>query len=67
MRAAVEELRRERLPFDRSPAFEELFTCLDRGDLDARLIAHVREYLDAAGEPGERSALPYRSIRLLTS
>lgn len=67
MRAAVEELRRERLPFDASPAFEELFTCLDRGDLDARLIAHVREYLDAAGEPGELTAFPYRSIRLVAS
>jgi tetratricopeptide (TPR) repeat protein len=47
--------------FSASPAFDELFTCLDRGELDAGLVAHVREYLEAcaAGE-----SAPYRPLRL---
>jgi tetratricopeptide (TPR) repeat protein len=32
-------------PFAQVEALEELFLCFDRGDLDAGLIAHVREYV----------------------
>lgn len=47
MASEIEVLRREHQenPFAPSPAFGELFVCLDQGMLDADLIAHVREYL----------------------
>jgi hypothetical protein len=63
MRAAIRDVRHQRQPFG-APAFEELFTCLDRGDLDQNLIAHVREYLDGASQPG---AAEYRPLRLSVS
>lgn len=52
--------RRERGPFGVSPAFEELFTCLDRGDLDSGVIAHVREFLEAQASG---SSKPYQPLR----
>jgi tetratricopeptide (TPR) repeat protein len=45
---AIESLRRKHSlsPFDGAEALEELFTCFDRGELDAGLIQHVREYVE---------------------
>ena len=64
MAAEVEALRRERQAnsFAPSPAFGELFVCLDQGMLDADLIAHVREYLQDE-ENGVKRA--YRPLRLV--
>ncbi|MEO6326322.1 MAG: hypothetical protein ABIT01_15115 [Thermoanaerobaculia bacterium] len=68
MAATIESLRaewprrRSRNPFQGadSPAIEELFACLDRGDLDAGLIRHVRLYLET---DGDRAGIAYRSYR----
>jgi tetratricopeptide (TPR) repeat protein len=62
MASEIELLRRERQenPFAPSPAFGELFVCLDQGMLDADLIAHVREYLQDEESGVKR---PYRSAR----
>jgi tetratricopeptide (TPR) repeat protein len=62
MASIVKSLQRERghSPFDGSPAFEDLFSCLDQGELDADLIAYVREYLEEASE-GRR--IPYTPFR----
>ena len=64
MATEVEALRRERQesPFAPSPAFGELFMCLDQGMLDADLIAHVREYLQDEESGVKR---PYRPLRLV--
>ena len=64
MAAEIEALRRERQanPFAPSPAFGELFVCLDQGMLDADLIAHVRVYLQDE-ENGVKRA--YRPLRLV--
>ena len=63
MATEIEALRRERQAnaFAPSPAFGELFVCLDQGMLDADLIAHVREYLQDE-ENGVKRA--YRPLRL---
>ena len=63
MATEIETLRRERQAnsFAPSPAFGELFVCLDQGMLDADLIAHVREYLQDE-ENGVKRA--YRPLRL---
>jgi tetratricopeptide (TPR) repeat protein len=58
MRAAVLRIR-EGTPGP-SAALEDLFSCLDRGDLDAGAVAHVRDYL--AG-PFEAEIIPYRPYR----
>lgn len=62
MRATLRLLKSERglTPFDQSVAFDELFTCLDQGELDAGLVAHVREYLEARAS-GDPTA--YRPLR----
>lgn len=52
--------KREWSPFGAAPAFEELFTCLDRGDLDSGVIRHVREFLEARAGG---SAKPYQPLR----
>ncbi|MEO8586721.1 MAG: tetratricopeptide repeat protein [Acidobacteriota bacterium] len=64
MTAEIEALRGERQAnrFAPSPAFGELFVCLDQGMLDGDLIAHVREYLQGE-ENGEKRA--YRPLRLV--
>ena len=64
MAAEIEALRRERQasPFSPSPAFGELFVCLDQGMLDADLVAHVREYLQAEENGVKRT---YRALRLV--
>jgi len=62
METEIEALRRERQasPFAPSPAIDELFMCLDQGELDADLIAHVREYLQDQENDVKK---PYRSAR----
>lgn len=64
MATAIEALRRERQanPFVPSPALGELFISLDKGTIDADLIAHVREYLQDE-ENGAKSV--YRPLRLV--
>jgi tetratricopeptide (TPR) repeat protein len=63
MRSTLLTLQSERgfSPFGASPALDELFTCLDQGELDAGLVAHVREYLEACVS-GETT--PYKPLRL---
>jgi len=62
MRATIRALQAERgvSRFGASPAFDELFTCLDQGELDAGLVAYVREYLEghASGDTA-----PYQPLR----
>jgi tetratricopeptide (TPR) repeat protein len=48
-------------PFAPSPAMEELFACLDQGSLDADLVRHVREFLQAESSGETR---PYQRLRL---
>ena len=48
-------------PFAPSPAMEELFASLDQGTLDADVVRHVREYLQAESSGESR---PYQRIRL---
>ena len=60
MAAALDAVRGPSTPFRSSPAFEELFTCLDQGDLESGLIAHVRDYLDGLSSG---SSLAYESFR----
>lgn len=64
MASEVEALRRERQEnrFAPSPAFGELFVCLDQGMLDADLIAHVRVYLQDEENGVMRE---YRPLRLV--
>jgi len=50
-------------PFAPSPAMEELFACLDQGTLDADLVGHVREFLQAESSGESR---PYRRLRLVS-
>jgi len=46
--------------FSPSPALGELFVCLDRGMLDADVIAHVREYLQDEENGVKRVYRPLR-------
>ena len=64
MATEIESLRRERREhaFAPNPALGELFMSLDQGTIDADLIAHVREYLQAE-ENGDKRA--YRPLRLV--
>jgi len=50
-------------PFAPSPAMDELFACLDQGALDADLVGHVREFLQAESR-GEQTT--YRRLRLVS-
>lgn len=56
----VDDLRRRHAlsPFQEVEAFEELFMCFDRGDLDAGLISHVRDYVQRGPARGA-----YRPLR----
>jgi tetratricopeptide (TPR) repeat protein len=62
MAMEIEALRRggQANPFAPSPALGELFNSLDKGTIDADLIAHVREYLQDEENGVKR---PYRSAR----
>ncbi len=53
-------IARGRMAFG-EPAIEELLACLDRGDLDLRVVSHVRQYLKAT-EAGSREE--YRWVRV---
>lgn len=59
---AITALRVERKanPFAPSPAMEELFDCLDRGILDADLVAHVRAYLQDEANGVQKTYQPLR-------
>jgi tetratricopeptide (TPR) repeat protein len=62
MAEMITSLRIERKanPFAPSPAMEELFDCLDRGILDADLVAHVRRYLQDEANGVQRAYEPLR-------
>ncbi|MGZ6971979.1 MAG: tetratricopeptide repeat protein, partial [Thermoanaerobaculia bacterium] len=62
MAAEIEALRRERREhaFAPSPALGELFMSLDKGMIDADLIAHVREYLQEEESGVKRAYHPLR-------
>jgi tetratricopeptide (TPR) repeat protein len=64
MEAEIEALRHDRkqTAFSPSPALGELFVCLDQGTIDADLVAHVREYLEAAENGVERTYQPLRLV-----
>lgn len=64
MAAEVEALRHDRKQtvFSPSPALGELFVCLDQGTIDADLVAHVREYLQAEDSGVERAYEPLRLV-----
>lgn len=49
-------------PFAPSPALGELFMCLDQGTLDAELVAHVREYLEAVENGADQPYMPLRLV-----
>ncbi len=63
MAEIVLTLRSERKhnPFAPSPAMEELFACLEKGILDADLVAHVRSFLQDEANGVQKS---YRPLRL---
>jgi tetratricopeptide (TPR) repeat protein len=62
MAEAIIAIRIERKanPFAPSPAMEELFECLDRGILDADLVAHVRSFLQDEANGVQRAYQPLR-------
>ena len=62
MVSEIETLRRGQREhvFAASPALDELFISLDQGSIDAGLIAHVREYLQAEENGVNR---PYHPLR----
>lgn len=59
---AIEALQRKHAlsPFEGAEALNELFACFDRGDLDAGLIRHVREYLEQG--PARGAYQPLRQV-----
>ncbi len=64
MMREIESIReaRRKSPFAPSPALGELFMCLDQGTLDADLVAHVREYLEAVENGADRPYMPLRLV-----
>ncbi|MGE5344520.1 MAG: hypothetical protein ACM3JH_01075 [Acidithiobacillales bacterium] len=58
----VVRAERKANPFAPSPAMEELFDCLDRGMLDADMIAHVRAYLEDEAKGISR---PYVRLKIV--
>jgi tetratricopeptide (TPR) repeat protein len=62
MASEVEALRkaRRKTPFGPSPALDDLFSCLDKGTIDADLVARVRDYLQDVERGVERT---YRASR----
>lgn len=61
MVAALEPVRELASAIGPNPGIEELFYCLDRGDLDVAVVSHVRRYVDQLSRGRD---VEYRRLRV---